>query len=360
MHPQEQHVEAQPVDVASSNVAAELEQIIADRDTAPRPQTPIEALRHLGQQLTELETTRQLPADLGSTVEGLTETLRLAAHTTDLDHAKAYRRSADAAKLSLNNPYFVGNASDRDIHTKILAYLNASGVVLPANPAEHMAKHFERRDQEKKLGVMQSYAQHGLLTLTDGRAAGVLHETSSTPGDSSAEHLADVTEASGSLRGYELTDGAADAELFTGRNGFFQVALERGGEDIDRASFMPRAEVENRLRGTMMILVNSDKVDMTRRAGNPIHEDTVSTSIPADRFTAVLVSESNLPLAQATFGRHGIRVIGVPSVPTQVNGLYDGDYAAPDYQTAASHLIREEGSQWAHITRLPLDTYPQS
>ncbi len=333
---------------------------IKSEENAEEGATPESALEKLSFEIDELERNSTL-FSRQSFLDRMTRLLRIAATTKDPQSYKIFRDNIYLQKLKIGNKYLIQNSLDRDLHERILDYLDSIGIKTTNDEWQEIRDSFDTMDIDRRKTTLESYAHNGLLTLKTAIEKRLLKDTSSTPGDfSSDEYKEDLTEAGfGNIRGYEVTSDIISEYQFYGRNSFFQVVMERGGEEIDRVGKIPKIEAENRMRNSMLLVVNSSKIEISRKAENKNKEDIVIRDINPDEIDYLLVDKSNLSLAQEVFGHLPVKIIGVESVEASVEGLYDGSYKVPDYKREIDNLVKVEGSVWCHIARLPVDTYPK-
>lgn len=322
--------------------------------------TPEIAAQKLFSEMDELEIKKILELDKSAFLEKMTNLLRIASKTEDPQAYKFFRNDSHFQKLKIGSKFLIQNSFDRDLHGKIFTYLDSIGIKTTDEEKQEIKNSFEIIDTEKRKETLGSYAQNGLLTLRSAIERGVLKETSSTPGDfSSTENLNELSgEEFGNVRGYELTAQDVSDTLFYGKNSFFGVVLERGGESIDRAGSLSKIEVENRLRNSMIFVVKTDKVEISKRTENANKEDIVGRDIKPEEIDYLIVDKSNLALAQETYGHLPIKIIEADSVEANIEGLFDGPYTLPNYKDKIDQIAKAEGSIWCHIARLPVETYP--
>jgi len=243
----------------------------------------------------------------------------------------------------------------------VLTYLGSLGIETTQDERLQIMDYFREKDDKKRRDTFRSYAQNGLLTLKSAIERGVLKESSSTPGDfSSLDDLQEFSlEGHKNVRGYELSPQDINDELFYGRNSFFGVVLERGGEEIDRASKLPKTEVENRLRNSMIFIMKSEKADISRRTDNTNKEDIVRRDIKPDEIDYLIVDHSNITAAQEAFGHLHCKIISADTIEAELQNFFEGPYKLPDYKGEVEKLTTDEGKVWCHIARLPVDTYSE-
>ncbi len=300
------------------------------------------------------------PEDKARLLDDMTSLLRIMATTKDsLGLRKSLREDSHFQKLGIRSGGMVKNSLDRDLHQKIAKGL---GLETSASEQAQIEQYFSIKDRANKAAQMSSFAENGLLTLSSAINKGVLKETSATPGDyGSIDDLLEIPdEHAHTIRGYVAAPEDINDDLFYGRNSFFGVVMERGGEDIDRASSLPKEEVENRARNSMLFVVNEKKLKISSRNDNIHHEDVISDDIPPDAIDYVLVSEENYPAAEEAFGQLPIKVVGVGTTETELHGHWNGPYKVPNYKEVIEQIAASEGPIWCHISRLPLDTYPKA
>jgi hypothetical protein len=321
---------------------------------------PKQAAEKLFALMDGIENAGHLPLGMAQTIEQITQLLRCIAKTKNPESYKIFREDEHFKKLKIPNKHLINNSPDRALHARIIDYLKKIGIQTTPEEQMMVLDYFGKKDHEKRQDTLSSYAQNGLLTLRSAIEKGVLRETSSTPGDfSSIEDLQEFSlEDHGNLRGYELTTQTVNDALFYGRNGFFQVVLERNGEEIDRAGQLPKQEIENRLRNSMVFVIKSEKVTISRQTDNTRGEDMIDRDIKPEEIDCLLVSGPNLALAQKVFGNLPVRIIAVGDIKSNLHNLFEGPYTLPDYRGEIEKLVKKEGSIWCHIARLPLDTYP--
>jgi len=347
----DQNPGAQNAEVPEKEVVPEQEEIL----------TPKMAAQKLFSEMDEVEIKKSLGVEKSVFLEKMTNLLRIASKTEDPQAYKFFRNDSHFQKLKIGSKFLIQNSFDRDLHGKIFAYLDSIGINTTDEEKQEIKNSFEISDAEKRKETLGSYAQNGLLTLKSALEKGLLKETSSTPGDfSSSENLAELSsEKFENVRGYELTAQDVSDALFYGRNSFFGVVLERGGESIDRAGSLSKIEVENRLRNSMIFVVKTNKVEISRRTENVNKEDIVGRDIKPEEIDYLIVDRANLALAQETFGHLPIKIIEADSVEADIEGLYDGPYTLPNYKDKIDQIAKTEGSIWCHIARLPVETYPK-
>ena len=250
---------------------------------------------------------------------------------------------------------------DKGVQLRVLTYLGSLGIETTQDERLQIMDYFREKDDKKRRDTFRSYAQNGLLTLKSAIERGVLKESSSTPGDfSSLDDLQEFSlEGHENVRGYELSPQDINDELFYGRNSFFGVVLERGGEEIDRASKLPKTEVENRLRNSMIFIMKSEKADISRRTDNTNKEDIVRRDIKPDEIDYLIVDHSNITAAQEAFGHLHCKIISADTIEAELQNFFEGPYKLPDYKGEVEKLTTDEGKVWCHIARLPVDTYSE-
>lgn len=322
--------------------------------------TPDAAIKKLSSEMDEVEAERALSTEKGAFLERMTELLRTASKTEDPKSYKFFRSDPHFQKLKIRSKYLIENSFDRDLHEKVINYLDDIEIKTTEEDRGEIKEFFAARDFAKRKATFESYAQNGLLTLKTAADRGVVKETSSTPGDfSSSENLSDLSnDEFSNIRGYELTPEDINDSLFYGKNSFFRVALERGGEEIDRAESIPKAEAENRLKNSMIFILKTDNIEISRRTENVNKEDIVSRDIKPEEIDYLIVDQSNLPLAQKTFGHLPAKIIGADPVQADIEDLHNGPYQVPDYKKEIQDITKTEGRIWCHSARLPVDTYP--
>jgi hypothetical protein len=322
---------------------------------------PNEAMTRLFAMMDEIKDTGTLSTEKTETVETITALLRSVSKVDDVGAHKLFRADEHFKELMISNKYLIENSLDRDLHEKVITYLQRSGIETTPEEQAQIIEHFKERDAEKRKETMASYAQNGLLTLKSAIESGVLQESSSTPGDfTSMDNLQEFSlDEHSNIRGYELTPDDIGDEMFYGRNGFFRVVLERGGEEIDRAEKLPKEEVENRLRNSMIFILRSDKAEISRRTDNQSKEDIIDRDINPEEIDYLVVDQSNLSIAEEAFGSLPIKIIAAESVEAKLLNMYNGPYDLPDYKDEVEKIAEEEGDIWCHIARLPVDTYPE-
>lgn len=344
-----------------NNELGEVKPLVKGIESEEEVLTPELAMQKLFLEMDELETGGRDNFDKKIFIERVVDLLRLASKTEDPQAYKIFRDDEHFKKLKIGNRYLIQNSFDRDLHQKVLSYLESLGIETTDGERQEIIDFFKSQNVKKKKEIMESYSQNGLLTLKSAMEKGVLKETSATPGDfSSSEGLGELTDnESGNVRGYEMTTEDIDSSIFYGRNGFFGVVLERGGEAIDRSTQMPKIEIENRLRNSIIFVVKSNKLQISKRAENIKKEDIVGRDLKPKEIDYLLVDKTNLSLAQEVFGRLPTKIIGVDSVEVALEGLFDGPYTLPDYKGQIDQIVRADGPIWCHIARLPTETYPK-
>lgn len=311
--------------------------------------------------MNETEVKNSLSTEKGVFLENMVNLLREAAKTEDPQSYKVFKNDSHFQKLRIESKYFIRNSFDRDLHKKFLSYLDNIGIKTTVDEEKDIIEYFDNKDFEKRKSTLISYAQNGLLTLKTVIDKGLLRDTSSTPGDCSS--LEDLTyfknDELNNIRGYELTSNTINEAVFYGRNSFFKVVMERNGEEIDRSEKLPKLEVENRLKNSMIFVIKADKIRLSRKTENAHHEDITSQDIQPNEIDYLLVDNANLSLAQETFNHLSTKTIGVETIEADIQGLYNGPYQLPDYKGKLEEIVNQEGSIWCHIARLPVDTYPK-
>lgn len=344
-------------DIVIPNTAIELDTSSQVSDIIS--QTPDQALQALSLTLQHVESEKNI-VDKFQLIDKITTLLKTAGNINSPDAYRITRDNAALQKLGIRNHILIRNTLPRDLHNRIIKYLGNIGIQITNDERQALIAQFDEQDRQKKLQTMNSYASHGLLTLNGIADACLVVKTSATPGDNLSSEDIDVDSASANyVRGYELTKDTTSQDLFYGRNSFFNVVLERGNEDIAQASKLPKEEIENRLRNSMLFVINSKKLNLSRRADNVEKEDIVTGNIPPDQIDYVLVDASNYLDAQKAFNKTHIKIIQVESTIAQIEGLYEGPYTLPNYKDSLAGIIEQEGSVWSHIARLPEDTYPK-
>lgn len=298
-------------------------------------------------------------SNVPETVIDITDHIKMAYEKNDPTLAKAIRQNTLFNKLGIRSVYAINNFFDRDIHQRVCSYLTDIGIDVTQADLNKIMEICEQRDIERKKRAIGSFAQNGLLTLASVKKKNLALNSSSTPGDSSSSDL-DVMLGTDNIRGYMLTSVDDTNDLFYGNNGFLTVVTERAEEEIDRASNLPTSEVENRVRNSMLILVRPSSLHLSKRTDNVNKEDVVLGDIPVSDFAYVLVHESNLLTTREAFMGTPIVVIGVGNKESNLYQFFNGPYNVPDYQGSVTKLLENESELWGHITRLPVDTYPQS
>lgn len=343
---------------ATPNAEVPEKEVIPEQDEILTPEM---ATQKLFAEMDEVEIKKGLGVEKSVFLDKITNLLRIASKTEDPQAYKFFRNDSHFQKLKMGNKFLIQNSFDRDLHGKIFAYLDSIGIKTTDEEKREIKNSFETSDAEKRKETLGSYAQNGLLTLKSALEKGVLKETSSTPGDfSSSENLAELSgEEFENVRGYELTAQHVSDTLFYGRNSFFGVVLERGGESIDRASQLPKIEVENRLRNSMIFVVKTGKVEISKRTENVNKEDIIGRDIKPEEIDYLIVDKSNHALAQETYGHLPVKIVEANSVEADIDGLYDGPYTLPNYKDIIDQITKTEGSIWCHIARLPVETYPK-
>jgi len=338
---------------------------VSEKEVAPEQEevlTPEMAAQKLFSEMDELEVKKELESDKSAFLERMTNLLRIASKTEDPQSYKFFRSDSHFQKLKIGSKFLIQNSLDRDLHGKIFTYLDSIGIKTTDEEKQEIKSSFEIKDSNKRKDTLESYAQNGLLTLKSALEKGVLKETSSTPGDivSATENLKELpADEFENVRGYELTAQDVNDAVFYGRNSFFGVVLERGGEQIDRAGQIPKIEVENRLMNSMIFVVKTSKIEISRRTENVNKEDIIGRDIKPEEIDYLIVDRANLSLAQEAYGHLPIKIIGVDSAGANIEGLYDGPYTLPNYKDKIDQIAKTEGSIWCHIARLPLETYPK-
>lgn len=296
-------------------------------------------------------------------LDKITQTLRLIARVSDNKISSRFRKDAHFHRLGIPTISSIPNFTDRQIHAKITTYFKTIGDVNQADLLQAQ-DYFSEADKKANQELLKSYSQLGLLTLGSAIRMGVLKESSSTPGDfSDARDLEDDegTEKFHNIRGYLVESFPVDETIIYGSNSFFKVVLERGGEAIDRASQINKDEVENRLRSSVLFVVKADKLKASKVDHPDIkHEYIVGRDILPEEIDYVLVDESRKEVAQAAFEGLPCKVLIAPSTSHQLDGLYEGPYQLPDYESVINTLTHSEGAVWCHIARLKVDTYPKN
>lgn len=295
-------------------------------------------------------------------LDRITLALRLIASVTDNKVSFRFRNDPHFQRLGIPSISSIPNFTDRQIHVKIIAYFQTFGQITQADLLQTQ-DYFREADKKANKEILDSYSKHGLLTLRSAIRTGVLKESSSTPGDlSDAKDLEDkeITERLHNIRGYLVESSHVDETIFYGNNSFFKVVLERGGEAIDRASQIEKDEVENRLRSSVLFVVKADKLKASKVNSPHIKQEyIVGRDILPEEIDYVLVDESMKEIAQAAFEGLPSKVLIAPHTSHELDGLYEGPYQLPDYQSVINTLTQSEGAVWCHIARLKVDTYPK-
>ncbi|MDA1061211.1 MAG: hypothetical protein O3B47_05490 [bacterium] len=322
---------------------------------------PEEANVRLFALMDRIQETSDTPLNTAKTIEEITQLLREISKTKDPKSYKFFRDDDHFKQLKIASKYLIENSLDRDLHERVLSYLGSVDIETTRDERAQIIDYFREKDDEKRRDTFRSYAQNGLLTLKSAIERGVLKESSSTPGDfSSLDDLQEFSlEEHGNVRGYELSSQDINDELFYGRNSFFGVVLERGGEEIDRASKLPKTEVENRLRNSMIFIMKSEKADISRRTDNANKEDIVKRDIKPEEIDYLIVDHSNITAAQEAFGHLPCRIISADTIEAKLQNFFEGPYKLPDYKGEVEKIARDAGEVWCHIARLPVDTYPE-
>ena len=295
-------------------------------------------------------------------LDKITQILRLVARVSDNKISFRFRNSPHFQRLGITTISSIPNFTDRQIHAKITAYFQTIKEVTQADLLKAQ-DYFSEADKKANKELLDSYSKHGLLTLGSAIRMGVLKESSSTPGDfSDARDFEDEdADKLHNIRGYLVESSPVDETTFYGSNSFFKVVLERGDEAIDRASQIEKDEVENRLRSSVLFVVKADKLKASKVDSPHIKQEyIVGRDILPDEIDYVLVDESKKEVAQAAFKGLPCKVLTAPSATHQLDGLYDGPYQLPDYESVINTLIQSEGAVWCHIARLKVDTYPKN
>jgi len=322
---------------------------------------PEEAKVRLFELMDRIQETSDTPPNTAKTIEEITQLLREISKTKDPKSYKLFREDDHFKQLKIASKYLIQNSLDRDLHERVLSYLGSVGIETTQDERAQIIDYFREKDNEKRRDTFRSYAQNGLFTLKSAIERGVLKETSSTPGDfSSLDDLQEFSlEEHDNVRGYEVSPQDINDELFYGRNSFFGVVLERGGEEIDRAGKLPKTEVENRLRNSMIFIMKSEKADISRRIDNSNKEDIVKRGIRPEEIDYLIVDHSNITAAQEAFGHLPCRIISADTIEAELQNFFEGPYKLPDYKGEVEKITRDEGEAWCHIARLPVDTYPE-
>lgn len=323
--------------------------------------TPEKAKVRLFALMDRIQETSEAPPNTAKTIEEITQLLREISKTKDPKSYKFFREDDHFKQLKIASKYLIENSLDRDLHERVLSYLGSVGIETTQDERAQIIDYFIEKDNKKRRDTFRSYAQNGLLTLKSAIESGVLKESSSTPGDFSS--LDDLQESSleehGNVRGYEVSPQDINNELFYGRNSFFGVVLERGGEEIDRAGKLPKTEVENRLRNSMIFIMKSEKADISRRTDNANKEDIVNRDIRPEEIDYLIVDHSNIIAAQEAFGHLPCRIISADTIEAELQNFFEGPSKLPDYKGEVEKITRDEGEVWCHIARLPVDTYSE-
>ncbi|MBT3704528.1 hypothetical protein HOG17_01980 [Candidatus Peregrinibacteria bacterium] len=355
--PKQEQEDQTKIDQIREQLDLENENLVTKQDIL----NPEEAKVRLFALMDEIQETSATPTNKAKTIEEITQLLREISKTKDPKSYKFFREDGHFKQLKIVSKYLIENSLDRDLHERVLTYLGSVGIETTQDERAQIIDYFREKDDEKRRDTFMSYAQNGLLTLKSAIERGVLKESSSTPGDfSSLDDLQEFSlEEHGNVRGYELSPQDINDELFYGRNSFFGVVLERGGEEIDRAGKLPKAEVQNRLRNSMIFIMKSEKADISRRTDNANKEDIVRRDIKPEEIDYLIVDHSNITAAQEAFGHLPCRIISADTVEAKLQNFFEEPYKLPDYKGEVEKIAKNEGEVWCHIARLPVDTYPE-
>jgi hypothetical protein len=326
-------------------------------ETAPPPQLSTE-LAKLFQEMDTIERHRAVES-VPQCLDTVTTALRQVAATTDRRLSFALRNNSHFQQLGLSSISSIANFTDRQLHHKILNFLQMQGVATDGQQ-QAIIEYFEGKDQSARRATLESYAQHGIVSLRTAQQLGIVLETSSTPGDFiSAAELAQAEdlESQRDVRGYVLATIPVDKTMFYGRNSFFTIALEKAAEEIDRASQLEKSEVENRLRNSILFVVRASSVAADLVIQTKTTEDVVGRDVLPSELAYVLVDKENLALARDVFSSQPCKVIGVERTEADLVGLYEGPYTLPNYLSAVNEIIQQVDAVWCHIARLRVNTY---
>jgi hypothetical protein len=359
----EEQADASGVLADASDAPHTMDKIVGIVAESPPPQTPETAISEVAAMLSMVGSRELQHAAKPLFLRDITERLRIVASKEDTRQTRDLMGNNDQfQKLGIRNGRLIKNSTDRALHGRVLAYLESVG--LPTTEADriHIKAFFEAEDRERKSEALRSFAHHGLLTLSSAMRKGLVQETSSTPGDyASMENIMEIDDAdsAASVRGYIVGPDATN-ELFYGRNSFFQVVTERGGEEIDRAMTLPKDEVENRVRSSILFAARSGKLPLSLRTDNKHDEDIVRQDIPPEAIDFALVAEENYAVTKEAFAHLPVHVVSVSSTMAELEGFADNPYRVPDYKKALQYITDTQGPVWCHISRLPVDTYPDA
>jgi len=328
-------------------------------NVAAQPQKQA-AHEQLGLTLDSIAASPETITDKSHVIQAMTGLLRgITGGDLAPDEVQTLSHDQHLNALKIFSPRLVQNSLDRQLHGRIIDYMRANGQEVSDTDLAEMRQLFNAQDMLDKESALSSYATNGILTLSSIKRFGIATRGSATPGDTIGGDTSELSEeVPSAIRGY-IVDNPKDTDVFHGNNGFLKVALEREGEDIDRLQALPKEEIDNRLQNSVMFVVNPSRLNLTSRDQNVYHEDIVSEDIPPEAIDFVLVDKANLELAQKMFQDLPASVVGVDRTDVQINMLYNGDQQAPDYESTIKAIVEQNGPQWCHIARLPVDTYPR-
>lgn len=295
-----------------------------------------------------------------TTIKEFTTLLRTIANGQSPDINRCFRTDPHFKDIGLTSSYLIQNLLDRDIHARIIAYFQRHNIPVTEQDRQEITEYFGKEDIMAKKQLMESYAHNGVLTLKSAVEKGVLKETSSTPGDfsSDVDPTDLLTDEYSNIRGYEVQSAPIENSTFYGSNSFFEVVLERGGEAIDRASHLPKVEVQNRARASIFFVIKAGKLSILRRNDNIHKEDLALNDIPPEVIDYIIVDSSNFSVAQEAFGHLPVKIRSAEPVTVDLDDFYEGPYTVPDYKKEVEDIVQKDGAVWCHIARLPVETYP--
>lgn len=347
----------QPQDDDFSGAREMLDKLTAPGDRVVPPVGPTsanEAYAQIEQTLGEISERHQLPMGKPQLLEYLTDRLKLMTRDENWNrYLRQARKSSQFMSLGTEDELFLTRRRPaREQHEMILAFLERAGFSTADQELTEIREYFDKRDGEKRAKSMASFASHGLLTFGEAQRSGVLDMTSATPADvyDPSDYL-DIGE-DGVVLGYGISRSDRLAELFNGDDGFLSIAAESGWDSRGGSDPPPPAEIQNRIRNSVLFLVRRDKLPHLQRTLRS--EDASNESILPEAIDYVLVHEQNADQARLAFG--ALKVVAVPDREETLS-ICDDPIFVPDYQGATERILAQDGPIWGHIARLPTDTY---
>jgi hypothetical protein len=269
---------------------------------------------------------------------------------------RTVRTNALLQSLRLNSVQRIKNLTTQELNGAVISQLQSNGLTWSEQDQAELVEMYKAIDNEKKQERFNSYASRGLLPVGALVREGVADITSSsTPGDiGDISDMETSDESANNVRGYRLDlQSDLDTSLY-GRNSFFSVALERGGEAIDKQHSLSTKELENRARNTILFVCDTAKLSL----GQHGEEATVEGGVPPYDIDYILVHESLLPMVSEAFQWLPAKLVGVGLVDRHIASTERDKIAVPDFESQMKEIIASNGGEvWCHIGRVPEDTY---